>query len=106
MKKKTYIDEADIVSTLNNNKKKKRTTNKQLILLIIVIMIINNNNNKRSIKLILLSKYVKNIWDSVFIDNAKEQQGRKIVIFAKRTKKRHYSMHCLYTQHVWIWCKW
>lgn len=41
-------------------------------------MIINNNNNKKcSIKLIMLSKYVNNIWDSVFIGNAKNKQEQQ-----------------------------
>lgn len=42
-------------------------------------MIINNNNNNKkcSIKLIMLSKYVKNIWDSVFIGNAKNKQEQQ-----------------------------
>lgn len=36
-----------------------------------------NNNNKCSIKLIMLSKYVKNIGDSVFIGNAKNNNNKR-----------------------------
>lgn len=78
-KSKTYIDDADIVSTLNNNRNK--NNNKQTINIINICNNNNknnndnnnNNNNVALIEIMLSNKlyiyiliYVKNIWDSVF----------------------------------------